>query len=74
VIQQLLSEKKTRVAFKKGKALMAFEAERFREAKAADRSRRYERSAFENRYRGLECDRHSPRASHSGELILVVKI
>jgi flagellar protein FlbT len=34
VIQQLLSEKKTHVAFKKSKALMAFEAERPREAKA----------------------------------------
>lgn len=33
MIWQLLSEKKTHVAFKKGKALMAFEAERFREAK-----------------------------------------
>lgn len=33
-IQQLLSEKKTHVAFKKGKALMALEAECFREAKA----------------------------------------
>ncbi|WP_162241333.1 flagellar biosynthesis repressor FlbT [Methylobacterium sp. Leaf113] len=33
-IQQLLSEKKTHVAFKKGKALMALEADTFREAKA----------------------------------------
>lgn len=32
-IQQLLSEKKTHVAFKKGKVLMALEAEYFREAK-----------------------------------------
>jgi flagellar protein FlbT len=33
-IQQLLSEKKTHVAFKKGKALMVVEAEYRREAKA----------------------------------------
>lgn len=33
-IQQLLSEKKTHVAFKKGKALMALEANYVREAKA----------------------------------------
>ncbi|TXN01279.1 flagellar protein FlbT [Methylobacterium sp. WL103] len=33
-IQQLLSEKKTHVAFKKGKALMALEADGFRIAKA----------------------------------------
>lgn len=33
-IQQLISEKKTHVAFKKGKALMALEADTFREAKA----------------------------------------
>ena len=33
-IQQLLSEKKTHVAFKKGKALMALEANYIREAKA----------------------------------------
>ena len=32
-IQQLLSEKKTHVAFKKGKALMALEADYFRQAK-----------------------------------------
>ncbi|TXN78342.1 flagellar biosynthesis repressor FlbT [Methylobacterium sp. WL8] len=33
-IQQLLSEKRTHVAFKKGKALMALEADEFRIAKA----------------------------------------
>jgi flagellar protein FlbT len=34
-IKQLLGEKKTHVAFKKGKALMALEAERFREVKVS---------------------------------------
>ena len=34
-IQQLLSEKKTHVAFKKGKTLMALEADCFREARAS---------------------------------------
>ena len=33
-IQQLLSEKKTHIAFKKGKALMALEADSFAQAKA----------------------------------------
>jgi len=34
-IQQLLSEKKTHVAFKKGRALMALEADCFRKARAS---------------------------------------